>query len=148
MTSINNHNKVTSGADGNPEQVSVAVASQETCMSTTTTAHGREGGMFWYAQWLTAFENKPKIVTLTWWNEWVAQRLDSGGGNYVFVDNYTQEYSRDIEPMEGGHGDQYYQWMVQYISAYKGGLECPVLIEEEYENQLNGFMTKYNRGIN
>ena len=35
--------------------------------------------------------------------------------------------------MEGGHGDQYYKWMIQYISAYKGGLECPILVEEGHE---------------
>jgi hypothetical protein len=50
--------------------------------------------------------------------------------------------------MEGGHGDQYYKWMVEYISAYKGGLECPVLIEEEYEEKLESFMKKYERGLN
>ena len=146
--SINNKDKVTNGPDGKPEQVSVAVASQETYMSKLDTAHGRDGGMFWYAQWLTAFEYQPKIVTLTWWNEWTAQRLDIGGGQYVFTDNYNEDYSRDIEPMEGGHGDQYYRWMIQYISAYKGGLECPVLIEAEYEGQLESFMKKYDKGQN
>ncbi len=145
--SINNKDKVTNGPDGKPEQVSVAVASQETYMSMPT-AHGREGGMFWYAQWLTAFKYQPKIVTLTWWNEWTAQRLDIGGGQYAFTDNYDQNYSRDIEPMEGGHGDQYYQWMIRYISAYKGGLECPVLIEEAYEDQLDGFLSRYEKGRN
>ena len=146
--SVNNKDKVTNGPDGKPEQVSVAVASQETYMSRLDTAHGREGGMFWYAQWLTAFKYQPKIVTLTWWNEWTAQRLDVGGGEYAFTDNYNQNYSRDIEPMEGGHGDQYYKWMVEYISAYKGGLECPVLIEEAYEDKLETFMKKYDRGQN
>lgn len=144
--SVNNKDKVTNGADGKPEQVSVAVAAQETYMSNLATAHGRDGGMFWYAQWLTAFEYKPKVVTLTWWNEWTAQRLDIGGGQFAFTDNYNANYSRDIEPMEGGHGDQYYQWMIRYISAYKGGLECPILIEEKYESRLEKFMAKYNMG--
>ena len=145
--SINNWHKFSKAADGSVEQVSVAVASQETYMSRLDTAHGREGGMFWYAQWLCAFEHQPKIVTLTWWNEWTAQRIDIGG-EYIFTDAYNQEYSRDIEPMEGGHGDQYYQWMIRYISAYKGGLECPVLIEDEYRDQLEDFMKKYERGLN
>lgn len=145
--STNNYNKVTSGADGKPEQVSVAVASQETYMSAPT-AHGREGGMFWYAQWRTAFAYHPKIVTLTWWNEWTAQRLEVAPGDFQFTDNYNELYSRDIEPMEGGHGDQYYQWMIRYISAYKGGLDCPVLIEEAYEGRLETFMKKYERGLN
>ena len=146
--SENNYKKYTTTADGSIEQVSVAVAAQQTYMSNLDTAHGREGGMFWYAQWLTAFEYKPKIVTLTWWNEWTAQRLRDPNGNYVFTDNYNAAYSRDIEPMEGGHGDQYYQWMIKYISAYKGGLDCPVLIEEEYEGQLEKFMKRYERGHN
>ena len=146
--SENNYKKYTKAADGSAEQVSVAVASQQTYMSNLTTAHGRDGGMFWYAQWLTAFEYHPKIVTLTWWNEWTAQRLRDPNGNYVFTDNYNAAYSRDIEPMEGGHGDQYYQWMIQYISAYKGGLDCPVLIEDEYQKQLSKFMQRYERGLN
>ena len=138
---------VTTAADGSIEQVSVAVAAQQTYMSNLNTAHGRQGGMFWYAQWLTAFEYRPKIVTLTWWNEWTAQRLRDSDGNYVFTDNYNEDYSRDIEPMEGGHGDQYYQWMIQYISAYKGGLECPVLVEDEYVDHVSKFMKKYERGL-
>ena len=38
--------------------------------------------------------------------------------------------------------------MIQYISAYKGGLECPVLIEDEYQDQLEKFMKNYERGRN
>ena len=146
--STNNHNRVTRGPNKSAEQVSVAVASQADYMSNFNTAKGRDGGMFWYAQWQTAFDRHPKVVTLTWWNEWTAQRLRDPNGNYVFTDNYNAAYSRDIEPMEGGHGDQYYRWMIQYISAYKGGLECPVLIEEEYADQLDEFMEKYKKGKN
>lgn len=129
---INNHGTVSKDANGNPEQVSVAVAAQETYMSYPS-AHGRNGGVFWYVQWNYAFEVHPKIVGLTWWNEWTAQRFVTDYSEYSFVDNYNQEYSRDIEPMEGGHGDQYYQWLKQYISHYKAGKECPVLLEEGYE---------------
>ena len=110
------------------EQISVATATQETYMSKPT-AHGRDGGNFFYNQWKTAFKYHPKVVTITWWNEWAAQRFIVDGET-TFVDNYTQEYSRDIEPMEGGHGDLYYQWMKQYIAAYKAGEECPKLVEE------------------
>ena len=113
--------------DGVAEQISVAVASQETYMSMPT-AHGRNGGKFFYDQWKEAFRVHPKVVTITWWNEWTAQRFIVDGQT-AFVDNYNQEYSRDIEPMEGGHGDQYYQWMKQYIAAYKAGEACPKLTE-------------------
>lgn len=114
--------------DGVYEQISVAVASQETYMSMPT-AHGRNGGKFFYDQWKEAFRVHPKVVTITWWNEWIAQRFIVNGQS-TFVDNYNQEYSRDIEPMEGGHGDQYYQWMKQYIAAYKAGEDCPKLVED------------------
>ncbi len=114
--------------DGVIEQISVAVASQETYMSMPT-AHGRNGGKFFYEQWKEAFRVHPKVVTITWWNEWTAQRFIVDGQT-AFVDNYNQEYSRDIEPMEGGHGDLYYQFMKQYIAAYKAGESCPKLLEE------------------
>lgn len=115
------------GADGFVEQVGVCVAAQETYMSEPT-AHGRNHGIFFYEQWQTAFKYRPKIVTLTWWNEWAAQR----DAQNRFVDNYNMEYSRDIEPMDGGHGDQYYRWMCEYIRAYRAGEECPRLVEAGY----------------
>ena len=146
---FNNAKYCTENADGEPEQIGVCVASQETYMSADT-AHGRLGGLLWNAQWKSAFKFRPKFVTLTWWNEWTAQRLYiSGGpydGQYHFTDAYSPEYSRDIEPMEGGHGDQYYRWMIEYIYAYKNHRECPVLVEEEYMQYYDKFMHSYERG--
>lgn len=113
--------------DGVCEQISVAVATQQTYMSYPT-AKGRDGGRFFHKQWTNAFKVRPKVVTVTWWNEWAAQRFIVDGQT-AFVDNYNQEYSRDIEPMEGGHGDLYYRWLKQYVSAYKSGKDCPLLIE-------------------
>ncbi len=91
-------------------------------------AIGRRGGLTFWEQWQTAFNARPKVVTITWWNEWAAQRFIVDGKT-KFVDNYNREYSRDIEPMEGGHGDLYYRWMKQYIEAYKSGAACPKLVE-------------------
>ncbi len=124
-----NNKKTAYKQDGVTEQISVAVASQETYMSMPT-AHGRNNGKFFYDQWREAFRVHPKVVTITWWNEWTAQRF-MVDGQTAFVDNYNQEYSRDIEPMEGGHGDLYYQWMKQYIAAYKAGEDCPKLTGEK-----------------
>ena len=147
--SINNAKYCTESPDGAHEQIGVCVASQETYMSADT-AHGRMGGLFWYAQWTSAFEFRPKFVTLTWWNEWTAQRLYIEGGHYDgqyhFTDAYSPECSRDIEPMEGGHGDQYYRWMIQYVYAYKNHRDCPVLVEDEYLPYVDAFMQKYEKG--
>lgn len=111
-------------SSGNAEQMCVCVAMQESYMSLPT-ATGRRGGVTFWNQWQNAFDIHPKVVTLTWWNEWAAQRFEDN----KFVDNYNEEYSRDIEPMEGGHGDEYYVWMCEYIKAYKSGEACPELHE-------------------
>jgi hypothetical protein len=74
-------------------------------------------------QWERALEEDPRFIFLTGWNEWFAFRLDEFGGRrqpVVFVDQFDQEHSRDIEPMRGGHGDNYYYQMVSYIRRYKG----------------------------
>ena len=65
----------------------------------------------------------PKFVFVTGWNEWVAQRFSSFAGYTaptIFVDLFSQEFSRDIEPMKGGYGDNYYFQLVNYIRKYKG----------------------------
>lgn len=110
------------------EQIVVCAAAQRNWMSNTSTALSRQHGLTFYNQWVNAFKARPKVVTLTWWNEWQSQRLKVGNG-YQFTDLYNQEYSRDLEPMEGGFGDQYYQWMKQYIKAYKNHEACPKLVE-------------------
>ena len=108
---------------GKAEQICVCVAAQTGYMSDPSNALGREGGCTFWHQWQNAFESRPKVVTVTWWNEWIAQRFEDN----KFVDNYSEEYSRDIEPMEGGHGSKYYDWMKEYIAAYKSHSECPEL---------------------
>lgn len=107
------------------EQLSVSTAYQATYISNYETATPRRGGITFAAQWERAFAERPKIVTLTWWNEWIAQRFEDEAGKTRFVDNYTFEYSRDIEPAADGHGDTYYQFMKQYIAAYKAGQPFP-----------------------
>ena len=138
-----NYKQYATGPDGNPEQMNIATAAFRYYMSWPETADGRQGGLFWHAQWQSAFETRPKIITLSWWNEWTAQRLRADNGEYVFTDNYNQEYSRDLEPMEGGHGDQYYKWMIEYIAAYKGYKECPVLVEKGYEDRVEEFVENF-----
>lgn len=114
------------------EHVSVTPALQETYM-TAPTAHGREHGKTFQYQWKHAFELRPKIITVTWWNEWIAQRFVIDGET-MFVDDYTREFSRDIEPMEGGHGDLYYLFMKEYIKAYKNHSRFPEnLLEPDAE---------------
>ena len=142
---LQHNNEPNKDKDGYVEQMCVCTAAQNDYMSKKS-AQGREHGMFMYSQWYNAFQFRPKVVSLTWWNEWAAQRIVDDKGRTQFTDNYNQEYSRDLEPMKGGHGDQYYQWMKQYISAYKALEECPVLVDDGYADQAKDEATrKYNQ---
>lgn len=76
-------------------------------------------------QWRRALAVDPEFIFITGWNEWTAMRFDNsapfyGSGPVNFVDEFDEEFSRDIEPMRGGHGDDYYYQMVANIRRYKG----------------------------
>ncbi len=76
-------------------------------------------------QWTRAFQLDPPFVMVTGWNEWIAGRWGEPGGPIVFVDQFDEEYSRDIEPMKGGHGDNYYWQLVANVRRYKGSPPLP-----------------------
>ena len=81
-------------------------------------------------QWRRALELDPRFIFITGWNEWIAGRFDhtfplAGSGPVTFCDQFNQEYSRDVEPMKGGHGDNYYYQMVSFIRRYKGVRAVP-----------------------
>jgi hypothetical protein len=76
-------------------------------------------------QWKRAFELKPPFVMVTGWNEWIAGRWGKPGGPLVFVDQFDEEYSRDIEPMKGGHADDYYYQLVANVRRFKGAPPLP-----------------------
>ena len=88
-------------------------------------------GLCFAEQWRRALEIDPEFIFITGWNEWVASRLTSKGdtaflgqkipaGGAYFADTYNQEFSRDIEPMKGGHTDNYYYQMIDGIRRFMG----------------------------
>ncbi len=116
--------------NGEYEQVAVGVAQNANDNSVSATAMTSEGtygrsytynegqnnepsaylnGLNFQEQWERAFELDPEIVFITSWNEWIAMRFE---GNR-FVDSFNNEKSRDIEPMKGGFGDNYYYQMIE-----------------------------------
>ena len=129
-----------------PEEIPVGVASHATnnmgrsCYNNVEPAIDKYGlcsttsqGICFAQQWERALSVDPEFVWVTGWNEWVAQRFISTGsdgitmlgkalnsGDSYFVDEYNQEFSRDIEPMSGGHTDDYYYQLVNYVRRYKG----------------------------
>ena len=77
-------------------------------------------------QWQRALELDAPFVMVTGWNEWTAGKYSRPGLPVVFVDQYDQEYSRDIEPVTGLHNDNYYYQLVANVRRYKGAPALPV----------------------
>jgi len=72
-------------------------------------------------QWDRALQVDPDIVFITGWNEWVMGRFETWQGvENAFPDQFDKEHSRDIEPMKGGYGDNYYYQMIANIRKFKG----------------------------
>jgi hypothetical protein len=77
-------------------------------------------------QWDRALKLDPEFIFVTGWNEWIAGRYETWQQQTnAFPDECNQEGSRDVEPMKGGHGDNYYYQMVGNIRRFKG-LPSPV----------------------
>ena len=74
-------------------------------------------------QWERARTLDPDLVFVTGWNEWTAGRwFDWDVKPFAFVDEYSAEKSRDIEPVKswGSKGDVYYLQLISNIRKYKG----------------------------
>ncbi len=78
-------------------------------------------------QWNRVFEVDPQFVFVTGWNEWVAGRKEyrkdsvfHGMGPVSFVDLFNAEFSRDLEPVKGAHGDIPYYQLVANVRRFKG----------------------------
>ena len=78
-------------------------------------------------QWKRAFELDAPFVMITGWNEWTAGKHQRPGEPVAFVDQFDQEFSRDIEPVTGLHGDNYYYQMVANVRRYKGVPALPAV---------------------
>jgi hypothetical protein len=135
-------------APDKPEQVSVCVAQHPTSNIGRSFHAGKQPppaefktaeGLCFAEQWRRALEVDPRFVFVTGWNEWVAQRFLNGqphrvsmlgrklaDGETFFVDQYDEEYSRDIEPMKGGYGDAYLYQLIANVRRYKGVRPPPI----------------------
>lgn len=134
--------------NGNNEIVAVSAAQHPTLSFSDTAFYGLEGArgrsyhnykndyspeaiMYGYnaaEQWERALELDPRIVFFTGWNEWAAgihHRTADKEHPLLMVDNCDWEFSRDIEPMRGGHFDNYYLQLCDYVRRYKGAPKLP-----------------------
>lgn len=59
-----------------------------------------------------------EMVTVSCWNEWLAWKYDSGG-HILYIDNFNNEYSRDIEMDREYYQDNFYLQLVRNVRRYK-----------------------------
>jgi hypothetical protein len=85
-----------------------------------------QSGRNFQEQWDYALKVNPKFIMITAWNEWVAGLTHSMKTPWVQCDGFNEEFSRDIEPMKGGFGDNFYYQAIANIRRYKGVPEIPV----------------------
>ena len=126
-------------------------------------------GLCFEEQWSRALEVDPEFVFVTGWNEWSAgaqvmgkdinksllkwdfypgAHLGKGGkklkeGDHYFIDQYNQEFSRDIEPMTGGHTDNYYYQLMANIRKYKG-MEKPISAGQPITIDIRGSFKQWD----
>jgi hypothetical protein len=82
-------------------------------------------GLNFQEQWDHALMINPKFVMMTAWNEWIAGLTHSMQTPWVQCDGFNEEFSRDIEPMKGGFGDNFYYQAIANIRRYKGVPQIP-----------------------
>ncbi len=140
-----------------PEQVSVSAAQHPVLGIGRSYHDGREppageqdpgAGLHFAEQWDRALAVSPPLVFLTNWNEWIAKGyaddLPKGkprtflgrplaGDQAFFVDEFSPEYSRDIEPAANtpandGVADNFYYQMVAGVRRYKGVRPIPPVV--------------------
>lgn len=118
-------------------------------------------GLAYQEQFDYAISNSPEVLMITGWNEWWAGRWEGGdaagieeAGEYIissnpkdkeysyYVDNLNPEYSRDIEPMKGGFGDNYYYQTVINVRNYKGSRQ-PETAFGQSAVDLNGSVAQW-----
>ena len=152
---------------GVPEQCSIAPAThvhtnrgrsfdvETTTQPSNVTAETSGLGIHFAKQMERALEIDPQFVLVSNWNEWVAQAQvgnesianaykRAGDNQWVFfVDCMNMEFSRDIEPMRGGFGDNYYYQLVDFIRKYKG-VNKPVSYTGQHNISIDGLFNDWN----
>lgn len=84
------------------------------------TSSGVRTGINYQSQWETVFSNVSHVsnVFITGWNEWIAIK-SANEKEVFFVDAFNETFSRDIEMMKGGYGDNFYLQTIANIRRFK-----------------------------
>lgn len=121
--SVAQHNSYAFSKSINPETTDVSYNENRgrgwSYASEKNIASNAVRGTNFQTQWDTAFENYEDVneVMVTGWNEWIAFKALGADyykeepndlGRICFPDAANMEFSRDLEMMKGGYGDNFY----------------------------------------
>mgnify|MGYP006292021847 CR=1 FL=1 len=96
-------------------------------------------GLNFGEQWQRALDTDPPFVMITGWNEWTASRFRRPECPVMFVDQFDQQCSRDIEMAKAHHADHYYWQMAANIRRYKGTPPLPTASKPVRIDLAGGF---------
>lgn len=101
-------------------------------------------GLNFQQQWDYAIENDPEFIFITGFNEWIAGRFDVWNDvENAFPDQFSPEYSRDIEPSKGILKDHYYYQLVENVRRFKG-TDTPEKTDAEKTIDISGDVSQWD----
>ena len=101
-------------------------------------------GLNFQQQWDYAISQDPEFIFVTGFNEWIAGRFSEWCGvENAFPDQFSPEYSRDIEPSAGILKDHYYYQLVENVRRFKG-TESPEKSIAEKTIDINGDVSQWD----
>lgn len=112
-------------------------------------------GLFFNEQMEYAAQADTQVLLITSWNEWGAGRWEGTihpkiantmiDWTYDFyVDCFNPEFSRDVEPMTGGFGDNYYYQLAQFLRSFNGSRPAPQAAGVLTDNGLDAPLEAWN----
>ena len=124
------------------------------------TAPETGSGIFFNEQWNRADSVAAPILLVTGWNELIAgawptnkeladnadfkfQGSKMHQGDKYFVDEFNDEFNRDLEPMKGGYTDNFYYQFVDRMRRYKG-MAPPQKTSSQREIHIDGNFQEWN----
>ena len=94
-------------------------------------------------EWDHAIASEAETAMVLQWNEWRAGVWPSGGKLAIY-DEMTAEYSRDAEPVIGGHFDNYYMQLAENIRRFKSTGK-KLTVKENASIDVGGAFGQWNR---
>jgi len=109
-------------------------------------------GIFFKEQMYYGLKDDPQFLWITQWNEWAPSSYSNPANCYThlladccppngfyFVDQYNEEYNRNLEPIKGGYTDNYYCQLVAQGRLRKGVRPVPAASAPQSINLAGGF---------